>query len=170
MASRLGIDLSLEDLTALNKARNEFKRYFINHVLARNNYNVTRTAEELDINRKTIQRLQANEQQRNMEFYSGNKAIKNSIYRILDYYLPNTEKDEKLIDEKAEALSQYFKTKRVPLQDAANEFDEYIAQLALKITGNKKDAAKKINVSERTIDRKIKKRDLEIFCRLKSYN
>ena len=130
LAFKLGIDLNIGDLTTLNQAKDEFKNYVISNALARNNYNVTAAAKELGIDRKTIQRRKDSQDQ-SLKLYAGEEAIKNAIYKVLNHYLPDTPKDNKLLDLKAKELSTYIQQNKKTLDEATKIFETYLVDLTV---------------------------------------
>jgi len=169
LASRLGIDATFYNLPELRHAREEFQTYFIDHALARNDYNISETARQLDIDRKTIQRRSiVNDSQ--MRFSAGKEAIKNAMLRVLDHYLPETQKNYELLDAQAEELSKQFEDTKKSLAEATKLFEFYLVGIALNQSGDKKAAAENLGVSERTIDRKLENIRAEEFYKKINYN
>ena len=156
LAARIGIDANFGYMPRLGTAKDEFKNYIIEHSLAANNYNISAAARDLGVDRKTVQRRMPNIDKHSINFYTGKDAVKSAIYRVLDKYLPQTQRDSSLIESKALELSNRLKGYKLPLDKATQLFEYYIVNLAVKLTGNEREAAQVLGVSERTVQRKLR--------------
>ena len=124
LVSKLGIHARFEDLPKLEQAKNEFKNYLIDHTLAENGYNVSETARTLGIDRKTIQRrITKNNYSKSIKFYTGKEAVKDAIYSVLNKYLPETQADKNLLENKATEFSKLFEGYKLSLDTATKVFE-----------------------------------------------